>query len=150
MNRISKRSAVMVAALLVATCLHVIVTAAAPAAFQGIFKLSHEVLWGNAVLPAGEYFLRVEYSGPATLVTIGEAKTGKTIDFLVSVASEGNKDGKRESALLIGIRDGQATVHSLKLNQLHTVLIFDPVLAHNRGIELAGRTQAVPLIALKK
>jgi hypothetical protein len=150
MNRISKRSAVMAAALLVSTCLHVIVTAAAPAAFQGIFKLSHEVSWGKAVLPAGEYLLRVEYSGPATLVTIGEAKTGKTIDFLVSVASEGNKDGKGESALLIGIRDGQATVHSLKLNQLHTVLIFDPVLAHDRGIELAGRTQAVPLIALKK
>ena len=95
MNRISKRSAVMLAALLAATCLHVIVTAAAPAAFQGIFKLSHEVRWGKAVLPAGEYLLRVEYSGPATLVTIGEAKTGKTIDFLVSVASEGNKDGKR-------------------------------------------------------
>ena len=150
MNRISKRSAVMVAALLVATCLHVIVTAAAPAAFQGIFKLSHEVLWGNAVLPAGEYFLRVEYSGPATLVTIGEAKTGETIAFFVSVASEGNKDGKGESALLIGIRNGRATVHSLKLNQLHAVLIFDPVLAHDRGIELAGRTQAVPLIALKK
>jgi hypothetical protein len=150
MNRISKRSAVTVAALLVATCLHVIVTAAAPAAFQGIFKLSHEVSCGKAVLPAGEYLLRVEYSGPATLVTIGEAKTGKTIAFLVSVASEVNKDGKGESALLIGIRDGQATVHSLKLNQLHTVLIFDPVLAHDRGIELAGRTQAVPLIALKK
>jgi len=150
MNRISKRSAVMVAALLVATCLHVIVTAAAPAAFQGIFKLSHEVIWGKTVLPAGEYLLRVEYSGPATLVTIGEAKTGETIAFLVSVGSEGNKDGKGESALLIGIRDGQATVHSLKLNRLHTVLIFDPVLAHHRGIELAGRTQAVPLIALKK
>jgi len=150
MNRISKRSAVMVAALLVATCLHVIVTAAAPAAFQGIFKLSHEVRWGNAVLPAGEYFLRVEYSGPATLVTIGEAKTRETIAFFVSVASEGNKDGKGESALLIGVRDGQATVHSLKLNQLNTVLIFDPVLAHDRVIELAGRTQAVPLIALKK
>jgi hypothetical protein len=70
--------------------------------------------------------------------------------LFVSVASEGNKDGKGESALLIGIRDGQATVHSLKLNQLHTVLIFDPILAHDRGIELAGRTQAVPLIALKK
>jgi len=149
MNRISKRSAAMLAALLAATCLHVIVAAAAPAAFQGIFKLSHEVRWGKAVLPAGEYLLRVEYS-PATLVTIGEAKTGKTIAFLVSVASEGNKDGKEESALLIAIRDGQETVHSLRLNQLDTVLIFDPVLAHERGIELAGRTQAVPLVALKK
>ena len=150
MNRISKRSAVMLAALLAATCLHVILAAAAPAAFQGIFKLSHDVRWGKAVLPAGQYLLRVEDSGPATLVTIGEAKTGKTIAFLVSVASEGNKDGKEESALLIGIRDGQATVHSLRLNQLDMVLIFDPLLAHERGIELAGRTQAVPLVALKK
>lgn len=150
MNRISKRSAAMLAALLAATCLHVIMAAAAPAAFQGIFKLSHEVRWGKAILPSGEYLLRVEYSGPATLVTIGEAKTGKTMAFLVSVASEGNKDEKEESVLLIGIRNGQATVHSLKLNQLHTVLIFDPVLAHDRGIELAGRTQAVPVVALKK
>ena len=94
--------------------------------------------------------LRVEYSGVATLVTIGEAKSRKTIAVFVSVASEGNKDGKEESALLIGIRNGQATVHSLKLNQLHTVLIFDPVLARDRGIELAGRTPAVPVVALKK
>lgn len=79
MNRISKRSAVMLAALLAATCLHVIVAAAAPTAFQGIFKLSHEVRWGKAVLPAGEYLLRVEYSGPAALVTIGEAKTAKRL-----------------------------------------------------------------------
>jgi len=150
MNRISKRSAVMLAALLAATCLHVIVAAAAPAAFQGFFKLSHEVRWGKAVLPPGEYMLQVEYSGPATLVTIGEAKSRKTIAFVVSLASEGNKDRKEESALLIGTRDGQATVHSLKLNQLRTVLIFDPVLAHDRGIELAGRTQAVPVVALKK
>src|SRR5574341_2312953 len=109
MNRISKRSAVMLAALLAATCLHVIVAAAAPAAYRGIFKLSHEVRWGKAVLPAGEYLLRVEYSGLATLVTIGEAKTRKTIALLVSVASEDNKDGKEESALLIGIRNGQVT-----------------------------------------
>ena len=150
MNRISKRSAVMLAALFAASCLHVIVAAAAPAAFQGIFKLSHEVRWGKAVLPAGEYLLRVEYSGTLILVTIGEAKSRKTIAFVTTLASEGDKDAKEESALLNGIRNGQATVHSLKLNQLHTVLIFDPVLARDRGIELAGRTPAVPVVALKK
>ena len=150
MNRITIRSAMMVAVLLAATCFHVSVAAAAPAAFQGRFKLPHEVRWGKAVLPPGEYSLRVEYSGPATLVTIGEAKSGKTIAFLVSVASEGNKDRKEESALLIGARDGRPTVHSLRLSELQTVLTFDPVLAHGRGVEEAGKAQAVPILALKK
>lgn len=150
MNKITKRSAVMVAALLAATCLYASVAAAAPAAFRGKFKLRHEVRWGKAMLRPGEYSLRVEYSGPATLVTIGEAKSGEAIAFLVSLASEGNKDRKEESALLIGTRDGRATVHSLRLTELGTVLLFDPVLAHGRGVEEAGKTQAIPVVAMKK
>jgi hypothetical protein len=149
MNRTMKRSALMVATLLAANCLYISVAAAAPAAFQGRFKLSHEVRWGKAVLPPGKYLLRVEY-GPKTLVTIGEAKSGKAIAFLVSLASEGNKDRKEESALLIGTRDGRPTVHSLRLPELDVVLLFDPALAHGRAVEEAGKTQVVPVLALKK
>ena len=149
MNRTMKRSALMVATLLAANCLYISVAAAAPAAFQGKFKLSREVRWGKAVLPPGEYLLRVEY-GPKTLVTIGEAKSGKAIAFLVSLASEGNKDRKEESALLIGTRDGRPTVHSLRLTELDVVLLFDPALAHGRAVEEASKTQAVPVLALKK
>jgi hypothetical protein len=83
-------------------------------------------------------------------VTIREAKSGKAIAFVVSLASEGNKDGKEESALLIGTRDGRPTVHSLRLPELDVVLLFDPALAHGRAVEEAGKTQVVPVLALKK
>jgi hypothetical protein len=147
MNRFMKHTIVMLIVLVAAICLEAVTATAAPADFQGAFQLPIEVRWGKAVLPAGDYLLRVEYSGPVTLVTIGERKSRKTIAFIASQAAESHKDRKQESALLIGTREGRPTVHSLRLTGLDVVLLFDPALARRSRVEEAGKSQAIPVVA---
>jgi len=118
--------------------------------FEGKFTLPNEVRWGKAVLPAGNYCLRVSYFNTTTMVTIQEADSMKTVAFLPSLIAEDNKNNKGESALLIAGRGGQRVVHSLRLAELGIVLIYDPALARDREIIEAHKTQSVPILAAKK
>ncbi len=119
--------------------------------YKGKFSLPYEVRWGGATIPAGEYFLRVDYVAAVTLVTIQEAKSNKTIAILRVPSLEGSNNKQEGSALLIAGRGRQRIVHSLRLAELGEVFIYEPALAHGRGaIEEVRSQQAVPVIAAKK
>ena len=138
------------AAALLAALLSVSVASAPSPIFQGKFSLPYEVRWGKAMLPAGEYWLRVDYVGPATIVTVQQAESGKTVAMVLSSSAEGDKNTKDGSALLIASRGGQRIVHSLKLAELGEVFIYDPALARGRGtIEEARKTQSVRVLAAR-
>ncbi len=130
-------------------CLFAGVANAAPI-YQGTFTLPNEVRWGKAMLPPGEYSLRVDvdYRGAMPIVTI-TAKSGKAVAFLLSPDREDS--GKGDSALLISVSGNHKVVHSLRLTELGVTFIYDPDLAHGRGrIEEARKTSAVPVTMAKK
>ncbi len=132
---------------LLAAVLCVGVANAAPP-FEGKFILPYEVRWGKAMLPAGDYSLRLEYINAATIVTIQESKSRKMVAFVLSPIAESNPEG--ESALLIADRGRQRVVHSLRLAELGVVLIYEPALARGWEVQEARKTQAVPVLAAKK
>lgn len=133
---------------LAAICLFTGVANAAPI-YQGKFTLSNEVRWGKAMLPPGDYSLRVDYVNAATIVTIVEAKSGKHIAFVLSSFRE--DVGKGDSALLIATKGNQSVVHSLRLTELNVTFIYDWDLAHGRGrTEEARKTSVVPVTMAKK
>ena len=139
----------LLVAALMGACLFV---GAASAQFsrQFQFSLPHEVRWGEAMLPAGEYRLEVGYRNAATFVTIQEAESGKTVAMVRCSITENDKNPKDGSALLIASRGGQRIVHSLKLAELGEVFIYNPALARGRGTsENARGTQPVRALAAK-
>jgi hypothetical protein len=143
-----KHQWLLLAMIAVANCLATATAFAFPPDFQGRFKLQAEVRWGRALLPAGEYWLRVEHSGPATIVSVGKVKSGKTIAFFPVLANEDNNSNE-DSALLVGTREDRATVHSMRIKGTGVALLFDPRLAHSRRVAEAGNSESIPVIALK-
>lgn len=92
-------------------------TAKADSLFKGKFTLTSEVHWGKAVLPAGEYVLKIE--GGSQLITIYRADNGGTVvrDF----ARIGQSDPNGNNALLVSIRGHQRAVYSVQLAGLGEV-----------------------------
>jgi|GEM_PF-1113032 len=142
-GKLTAVAALAVAALFAATTMN------ATPLFQGKFSLPYEVRWGKAILPAGEYRLRVDHVTTNTFVTIEQAKSGKKVAMVLSFIVEDDKNTKDGSALLIASKGGQRIVHSLKLAELGEVFIYDPALARGQGTIEARKTQAVPVVAAK-
>jgi hypothetical protein len=149
-NLFSKLTARLLVAALVATALFAAATLNATPPFQGKFSLPYEVRWGRAILPAGEYRLRVDNVDTVTIVTVQQAESGKTVAMLPFPIRESDKNVRDGSALLIASKGGQRTVHTLKLAELGEVFIYDPSLARGRGTtEEARQTQPVRVLAAK-
>ncbi len=51
---------------------------------RGSFKLSHEVHWQNAVVPAGTYNFSLESKGPSELLTLRSVSGGAGFMILVN------------------------------------------------------------------
>ena len=116
--------------------------------FQGSFTLLHEARWGKAMLPAGEYRLRIESTQNPITVFIEDAKSGKAVAMVVPFVREASRKGN--SALLIGTRGKQRVVHSFRIAELREVLISDPPLARGHATEEARQTEDVPVLVAKK
>jgi len=116
--------------------------------FQGSFTLLHATRWGKAMLPAGEYRLRIESTQNPITVFIEDAKSGKAVAMVVPFVREASRKGN--SALLIGTRGKQRVVHSFRIAELREVLISDPPLARGHATEEARQTEDVPVLVAKK
>jgi hypothetical protein len=64
--------------------------------YRGRFTLPYEVRWGQTVLPAGDYLLRFEDVSTRVFVVIKDAKSGKDVAMLATLAIS---DAKGRSAL---------------------------------------------------
>ena len=116
--------------------------------YRGRFSLPHQVRWGQAVLPAGEYLLKFADVQTRVFVVIQDAKSGKDVAYLTPVTKS---EARGTSALLIANDGDQQVVHSLRLAELGEVFIFDPALARGVGdVREAHTMQTLPLVATKR
>jgi len=116
--------------------------------YRGRFSLPHQVRWGQAVLPAGEYLLKFADVQTRVFVVIQDAKSGKDVAYLTPVTKS---EARGTSALLIANDGDQQVVHSLRLAELGEVFIFEPALARGVGdVREAHTIQTLPLVATKK
>ncbi|PYU35027.1 MAG: hypothetical protein DMG31_04785 [Acidobacteria bacterium] len=118
----------------------------AQASFTGKFTLPYEVRWGTAVLPAGDYSIRMESSSAPALVW---SAGGENKMFTVTpIAANSEKGAAR---LYITFVRGERRVRSLNLPELGRSLIYEPLTKNEREIlAQAGQVQAVPVIAARK
>ena len=117
-------------------------------AYAGKFTLPYEVHWGKSVLPPGDYTLTIKSTG-APMIALLRSASGDAITYVVNRSVDTGSKGM--NALLIKERGGQRIVHSLALNDLGLVLIYDPSLAHEKPlVQEAKNVRAVPVISANK
>ena len=135
----------LILGVLIATCVFTAAANAQPT-FQGKFTLPYEVHWNHAVLPAGEYSIRVAAKGmPAIL----RATNG---DKLFNTGVPIPVDAKKGAACLtVTIRGNERRVRSLNLPQIGVSLIFEPLTKTEREmLAKAGQIDAVPVVTAQK
>ncbi len=117
-------------------------------AYVGKFTLPYEVHWGKSVLPPDDYTVTIKFTGTPMIALIRSA-SGNAITYVMNGSVE--TDSKGINALLIKERGGQRIVHSLALNDLGVVLIYEPSLAHEKPlVQEARNARAVPVTTAKK
>ncbi len=134
---------------LVATLLFAAGANAQMNAYAGKFTLPHEVRWGLAVLPAGDYRFTLSSATTWGMILVRSSDL-KTAAF-VSPKGISSQKAKAPSALVIETRGNESAVRSLRLDELHLVLDFGSEKGHGRkAIEQARATQEVPVLVAKR
>lgn len=129
--------------LLIVTCAFTAAAYAQPT-FAGKFTLPYEVHWGQAVLPAGDYSIRMGSSGPALI----SAKDGTMSVFTQPPIVADSEDGGR--CLTITRQGNERTVRSLNLPDQGKLVIFAPLNKAEREAAKAGHLDTVPVITAQK
>lgn len=89
---------------------------------KGEFTLPHEVHWGKALLPPGDYSFTVTNSGPSSILTV----RGNKQSTFVMTAAISPCQSCTASELVILNRKGERTVQVLRLAQAGVVLYYGP------------------------
>jgi len=134
------------AAALLATCLFA-GSANAQSLFSGKFTLQHTTRWGKAVLPAGNYDIRLGAfdSVDADLFVISDANSGRTVARETCSVTEDAPENST-NALLIGGRANQQIVHSFRVPDLGKTCIYNRSLASRPTSEAASNAEVVPVL----
>jgi hypothetical protein len=116
------------------------------AVFFGKFTLTHQVRWGDAMLPAGDYSIRfTSIYSPATV----HSMDGK-ISAYVFTARRGDSE-KGPSSLTIVTRGNERRVASMNLPEARISLVYSPLTkAEQETLAKTNQLQTVPLITAKK
>jgi len=143
-NRVSTSLKVLVGVLM-ATVVFTVAAKAQPI-FVGNFTLAHEVHWGQAVLPAGEYSIRMEsVAGPAKIMP---ASGNWAVYTQAPITADSEKGGAYLTLTVVG---NERRVHSMNLPALRKSVIFAPLTKSERE-ELAkgGQIDKVPVVTAEK
>jgi hypothetical protein len=114
---------------------------------HGKFQLASETRWGKAVLPAGEYSLRID-SAQEPIRLIIQAQNGKTATMAFAESSVDATPGG--SYLFITGSGADRMVRSLNLPQLGRSLIYEPLTKRERETLYTKVSQTVPVQMAKK
>jgi hypothetical protein len=117
--------------------------------YRGKFTLDHPVRWGQALLPAGNYTLVVDYL-LGNSVAVAKIVDTKTLITAAVVPCPITEDSNGPSVLILGNRGAQQIVHTLRVHELNESFVFDPSLAHRRITEEANSSETVPILTAKK
>src|SRR3984893_16054593 len=96
------------------------VSAYARTSFVGKFTLPYQVHWNHAVLPPGEYSIRMDATGP---VIVTSASGNRSVYTSVPIISDGEKGA---TGLMITASGNERRVRSLSLPELGHALPFEP------------------------
>jgi hypothetical protein len=126
-----------------------VLTAAANAqpSFAGKFTLPYEVRWGQAVLPAGDYVIRMDSTAsPARISPADGRSAGVYTEYpLVEDSHAGGM------YLTITNQANQRRVRSLNLPQLGKMIVFAPLTNSEReAYAKADQINTVPVVTAKK
>jgi hypothetical protein len=115
--------------------------------FVGKFTLPYEVTWNHAVLPPGEYAIRMNSINGIPMVV---SLTGDNKAVFTSVPILANSE-KGASYLTVTARGNEHRVRSLNLPGLRKSLIFEPLTNSEREmLSKARQIDAVPVTIATK
>jgi hypothetical protein len=145
--RTTKHSATvkLILGVLIASCAFASAANAQPI-FVGKVTLPYEVHWNHTVLPAGEYFIRMDSkAAPAVL-------RSTSTDKLTYTSVPAIADGEKGAAFLtVTQRGNERRVRSLNLPETAQSLIFEPLSKTEReALASAGQIDVVPVITARK
>ena len=135
----------LILGILIATCAFASAANAQPI-FVGKVTLPYEVRWNHAVLPAGEYFIRMD--SKAAHVVLRSTSTDKLAYTSIPAIADGEKGA---AFLTVTIRGNERRVRSLNLAETGQSLMFEPITKTEREVlASAGRIDAVPVVTARK
>jgi hypothetical protein len=116
--------------------------------YEGKFTLPFEARWGTAVLPAGDYSLRVNASQEPRILSVSQGRQGVAF-ILTSNTTWGEVAG---SSALIAVRSaGSYRIRALRLAEAGVVLEYMPPKAERQLLaQQPVLFQRVPVIAAGK
>ncbi len=131
--------------VVIATCVFTASANAYPS-FAGKFTLPYEVRWGQAVLPAGDYSIRMESASSAAMIS--SARGNMAVYTGPPTFADSEKGG---AYLTITTQGNEHRVRSLNLPQLGKLVIFAPLTTSEReAIAKAGQVNKVPVVTAEK
>lgn len=131
--------------VLIATCVFAFGAYAQPS-FAGKFTLPYEVRWGQAVLAAGQYSIRMNsVAGPAMITS---ANGSRTVYTQIPTLADNEKGGTHLTITNLG---NERKVRSMNLPELGKLMIFAPLTKSEREeLAKAGQTNIVPVVTAEK
>ena len=113
----------------------------------GKFRLQHEVHWGQAVLPAGEYSFTIDSTKDNTPLVVVRSEDGKKAAFVMATATGIPEPG---GSYIYVANDGTRRVRLLNLPETNLSLAFGPMSKRDREELNAAKTEVVPVVVAKK
>jgi hypothetical protein len=131
--------------VLIATCVFSAAANAQPS-FVGKFTLPYEVHWDSAVLPAGEYSIRMD--SVAAPAVIRWASGSREVYTRFRIIADSEKGG---ACLTITVNGNERRVRSLNLPELGESVIFAPLTKTEREmLAKASQIDTLPVVTAKK
>jgi hypothetical protein len=114
--------------------------------FAGKFTLPYEVHWGKAVLPAGDYFIRMDSTIAPAIINSTSGDMTVYTEFPTVADSQ-----KGRGYLTIATQGNEHEVRSMNLPELGKTVIFAPLSKGEREtLAKAQQITTVPVIAARK
>jgi hypothetical protein len=131
--------------VVIATCVFTAVVNAQPT-FVGKFTLAYEAHWGQAVLPAGEYSIRMDsVAGPAKIMPVSG---NWAVQTQLPITADSEKGG---TYLTITTQGNEHRVRSMNIPELKKSVIFAPLTKSEREVlAKAGQISTVPVVIARK
>jgi hypothetical protein len=121
-NRNYNRIGLFAVAVL-AVCFSAMPANAQLAAAKGSFTLSHEVHWGAAALPAGDYTFSLDSQAGNGILTVCDGKTRHAVALIRTGVRE-DKTSSPTSDLVLVYRHGKAFVRAMELKEMGVTLFY--------------------------